>query len=216
VYRVSDEGGDFASQVSLAPPPAPSQSSALLSPSKRYVGAIKSPAVTQRQSYWSEGSPLKRGRMSKGGKGGSEWEEAEESNEETEDEDGIRPGLLFSKGKGAGDMSVDVVDLDQDVIDLDPDEDDMGGEDNMDLDCAVGHMSLDPASIDLDIEVTSGATPAPSVPPPAVSPVLTRARRRAKEAANVKHETRKRASRTRVLGTRTSSRLAALTDVSMD
>ncbi|KAG8744349.1 hypothetical protein FRC10_010329 [Ceratobasidium sp. 414] len=193
----------FASQISLAPPPAPSQS--LLPPTKRYVGAIKSPGTVLRPSYWDEGSPRKKGRVSEERDEGEQWQEVEESKEyTTEDEGDVARRLLFSKGKEVGDMSIDA-----DVIDLDPDEDGGNREDSMSLDGAVGHMSLDgPADVDTDMD----AEPTPAMARPPLSPLQTRAKKRAKEkkeAAAIKRTTKK-APRPRAVGTRTSSRLAAL------
>ncbi|KAG9097142.1 hypothetical protein FS749_006968 [Ceratobasidium sp. UAMH 11750] len=208
-YVVSKDGGmmcglgdvveplsAFASRVSLAPPPAPSQS--LLPPTKRYLGAIKSPGTALRPSYWDEGSPRKKGRVSEERDDEEQWQEVEDAKE---DEGDVARGLLFSKTKGKEvETSVDA-----DVIDLDPDEDDG---DSMSLDGAVGHMSLDgPADIDTDMDTD----PAPVISRPPISPVQTRAKKRAKEkeTAAIKRITKK-APRPRAVGTRTSSRLAAL------
>ncbi|KAG8698872.1 hypothetical protein FRC08_005658 [Ceratobasidium sp. 394] len=210
-YVVSKDGGmmcglgdvaeplsAFASRVSLAPPPAPSQS--LLPPTKRYLGAIKSPGTALRPSYWDEGSPRKKGRVSEERDDEEQWQDAKEA--ATEDEGDVARGPLFSEAKGeeVGNTSVDA-----DVIDLDPDEDDG---DSMSLDGAVGHMSLDgPADIDTDMDTD----PAPVISRPPISPVQTRAKKRAKEkeTAAIKRITKK-APRPRAVGTRTSSRLAAL------
>ncbi|KAG9125029.1 hypothetical protein FRC07_009255, partial [Ceratobasidium sp. 392] len=211
----------LSSQVSLAPPPEPSQSlltlpassqSLLALPelsqsSKRYVGAIKSPGDVPRPCYWDEGNPRKKGRLS---------EERDEGGEtEDEGERDIARGLLFSKGKEVPSSKGKEVpfsnDKEVDVIDLDPDDDD----DSMSLDGAVGHMSLDgPGDIDTDMEPEPELEPQPVVtrmaPLPPVSPVQTRAKKRAKEkeAITTKKAT-KRAPKPRVPGTRVSMRLTA-------
>ncbi|QRV93107.1 NAD-dependent histone deacetylase SIR2 [Ceratobasidium sp. AG-Ba] len=204
----------LGSQVSVGAPPTPSGSmlgssgsllgvptGPLLAPthSKRYVGAIKSPAAVPRVSYWDEGSPRKKGRVS--GEG--------EKEDTTEDEE-VERGLLFrDKGKSK----------EEDVIDLDPDDDD----DSMSLDGAVGHMSLDgpvPEEIvdvegdtDIEMEAAPVPDPTPAAPPPPVSPVQTRAKRRAKEkevAAATTKRGSKKAARPRPVPMRASRRIAAL------
>ncbi|CAE6508237.1 unnamed protein product [Rhizoctonia solani] len=109
------------------------------------------------------------------------------------DDDKPPRGLLFSTGKEKESDS----DM---IIDVDPsdEEAELGG--------AVGHMSLDGPSTDPDPDVdvvglSSGAEQAA-----AASPVQTRSRRRAKEAAAAP----KRSKRPLRAGTRTSSRLAAM------
>ncbi|QRW07263.1 NAD-dependent histone deacetylase SIR2 [Ceratobasidium sp. AG-Ba] len=204
----------LASQVSVGAPPTPSGSmlgssgsllgvptGSFLVPthSKRYVGAIKSPAAVPRGSYWDEGSPRKKGRVS--GEG--------EKEDTTEDEE-VERGLLFrDKGKSK----------EEEVIDLDPDDDD----DSMSLDGAVGHMSLDgpvPEEIvdvegdtDIEMEAAPAPDPTPAAPPPPVSPVQTRAKRRAKEkevAAATTKRGSKKATKPRPAPMRTSRRIAAL------
>ncbi|KAG9124114.1 hypothetical protein FRC07_012788, partial [Ceratobasidium sp. 392] len=212
----------LASQVSLGPPPEPSRSllalptssqSLLALPglsqsSKRYVGAIKSPGDVPRPCYWDEGNPRKKGRLS---------EERDEGGEtEDEGERDIARGLLFSsKGKEVSSSKGKEVafsnDKEVDVIDLDPDDDD----DSMSLDGAVGHMSLDgPGDIDTDMEPEPEPEPRPAAtraaPLPPVSPVQTRAKKRAKEKEAVAmKKTTKRTPKPRVPGTRVSMRLTA-------
>ncbi|KAG8714988.1 hypothetical protein FRC09_017051 [Ceratobasidium sp. 395] len=227
----------FSSQVSLAPPPGPSgsflgssesqsqlgssqslaplsPSQSLLAPTKRYVNAIKSPGDVPRSSYWDEGNPRKKGRLSE------ERDDTDnttgESKDDTEDEScDVARGLLFSKGR-MKDKEVEA-----DVIDLVSDDDD--DEDSMSLDGAVGHMSLDCSHAEVDTDMDVEPEPEPEPQPqlqtapgpvfmrPPISPVQTRARKRAKEkevAAVMKRGTKK-APKPRVVGTRTSMRLAA-------
>jgi len=213
VFGGSGESSAFSSQVSLAPPPDPSFLSA-----KRFVGLVVSPGVTQNKNYWAEGSPRKRGRI---GEDGEECEEEVAELNDTEDEEDPRTGLLFGKGKG-------VAVVDEDIIDLDSSDEDVpaapqGDMDNMSLDDAVGHMSLDgpvQSNSDVDIEGEGGTDDGGLSTPPcvaALSPIQTRAKRRANQAAVAvpKRGQGKRASRMRVIGTRTSSRIAAKVDVTM-
>ncbi|KAG8793839.1 hypothetical protein FRC12_001469 [Ceratobasidium sp. 428] len=231
----------FSSQVSLAPPPPPSRSflgssqsqsqlgpsqslaslapsQSLLAPTKRYVNAIKSPGDVPRSSYWDEGNPRKKGRLSE------ERDDTDnttgESKDDTEDEScDVARGLLFSKGR----MKDKAKEVEEDVIDLVSDDDD--DEDSMSLDGAVGHMSLDCSHAEVDTDMDVEPEPEPEPQPqlqtgpgpvlmrPPISPVQTRARKRAKEkevAATVamKRGTKK-APKPRVVGTRTSMRLAA-------
>lgn len=205
----------FSSQVSLAPPPPPDLS--LLS-AKRFVGSVVSPGVTLHRNYWAEGSPRKRGRV---GEGADEEEcevDGDEELNDTEDEDEARRGLLFAKGKG-------VATVDEDIIDLDPSDEDVpvalqDEEDNMSLDDAVGHMSLDgPAPFNSDVDIEGGGDTEDEViqAPPPISPIQTRAKRRSNQVAIpvVKRGTGKRLPKVRAVGTRTSSRLASKVDVSM-
>ncbi|KAG8721835.1 hypothetical protein FRC09_007314 [Ceratobasidium sp. 395] len=220
--------GSSRSQSLLAPSQSltsltPSQS--LLAPTKRYVNAIKSPGDVPRRSYWDEGNPRKKGRLSE------ERDDTDnttgESKDDTEDEScDVARGLLFSKGRMKAKEQAKKEEVEEDVIDLVSDDDD-DDEDSMSLDGAVGHMSLDcsHAEVDTDMDVEPEPEPEPQPQPqlqtapgpvfmrPPISPVQTRARKRAKEkevaAAVVMKRGTKKAPKPRVVGTRTSMRLAA-------
>ncbi|KAJ1305456.1 hypothetical protein OPQ81_000466 [Rhizoctonia solani] len=126
----------------------------------------------------------------------------DDSDSDMDDDKEPPRGLLFSsKGKEKESDS-------EMLIDVDPSDEEAG------LDGAVGHMSLDGPSTDPDpdpdvdvVGVSSGVERVGL----AVSPIQTRARRRVKEATAAASKRGKRVPRA---GTRTSSRLAAMTGTS--
>ncbi|KAB5588901.1 Sirtuin 5 and-related class III sirtuin [Ceratobasidium theobromae] len=210
----SEEDIPLMSQVSITAPPAPPHPLAtLLSPSRRIVSpGFHARIIPQpKPSCSGEGSPMKRGAAG----------DSDSDVDVLGDGRDLPRGLLFpSKGKepAVGDMNVDVIDVESDAV-ASRDDDDDDDDDSMSLDGAVEHMSLDgPAkdAFDTDVDVVGVDSAEDAVMSSIIatqstvvaSPIRTRAGRRAKEAATKRV---KRVSRPRVVGTRTSSRLAALT-----
>ncbi|CAE6489535.1 unnamed protein product [Rhizoctonia solani] len=174
-------------RVSIAAPSPESGSSSRQSSEKRELGLILSPNMAPKDH-----EPRKRNRLKHDSNSGMD-----------NDEEPHRGGLLFTSLKGKEKESNNEMAMDADSM---SDEDDG-------LDGAVGHMSLDGPSTDPDPDVdVVGMSSGAEQTAIALSPILTRARRRVKDVPIAVPKRGKRAPPRS--GTRTSSRLAAMASIS--